>query len=170
MMRRLHLRPPSAAERAEVRRWERSGKTALYLRARTLLLAADSGLTGADAARLLGLHPNTTRRWLHRFSKGGLAALAPGRRVGRKKEFGDDVAEAVIALLHEPPEAHGCSSSRWTLGDVAAALAREGVVEKISIETVRRLLRGRRRSWQRAKEWITSPDPEYAVKKSGATG
>ena len=39
----------------------------------------------------------------------------------------------------------------------------------ISDETIRETLKRLKVSWQRAKHWITSPDPAYARKKSNAT-
>ncbi len=164
----LRIRPPTTDERAELERWTRAATTARYQRARAILLAADTGASGAALALLLGMHPNTTRRWLHAFQAGGMEASRPRPRGGRGKQFGDTVAEALIALLHEAPEAHGCTSSRWTLHDVAAVLVRERRVTQISSESIRRLLKARHHSWQRAKEWLTSPDPEYIRKKSGA--
>lgn len=80
------------------------------------------------------------------------------------------MVEALIALLHEPPEQHGAPDERWTLRAAAAALVREGWTTAISLESVRRLLREHKHPWQRAKEWVTSPDPAYGRKKSGATG
>jgi hypothetical protein len=49
---------------------------------------------------------------------------------------------------------------RWTLRDVAAVLVREGYVCQASLESIRRLLQSRKHSWQRAKEWLRSPDPQ----------
>jgi transposase len=169
MMNRTVIREPTAEERETLGAWERSGAIAWYQRARAILLAQD-GLDATAIARALGLHPNTTRRWLHRFDQEGLAALAPQPRGGSAKQFGTEVVDALIALLHEPPPQHGASDERWTLKEAAAALIREGWTEAISIESVRRVLRARKHSWQRAKEWLTSPDPAYARKKSGATG
>jgi transposase len=120
-MNRLQVRLPTATERTELERWTRAGQTAWYQRARTIPLAAGSGARGTEIAQVLGLHPNTTRRWLHAFSTGGLAALAPKPRGGRSRQFGDDLTEVLIALLHEPPPAHGAEAARWTLRDVAAA-------------------------------------------------
>ena len=39
----------------------------------------------------------------------------------------------------------------------------------MSYEAVRRALKARGTDRRRAKHWITSPDPLYALKKSGAT-
>ena len=40
----------------------------------------------------------------------------------------------------------------------------------VSDETIREALRRMGVRWQRARDWITSPDPEYARKKRRATG
>jgi transposase len=170
-MNRVRIRPPTAAERQELGRWRRAGKTAAYQRAQTILLAADEGASGNQIARGLGLHPNTVRRWLHAFSAGGLSTLAPRARGGRAPVFGPEGATALVTLLHERPEDHACPSGaagRWTLGDAAAVLVREGAVPAISLESIRRLLRRHGHSWQRAKEWLTSPDPEYLRLKGAA--
>jgi transposase len=166
---RLHVRALTAAERTTLAQWARSGKSAWYHRARTILLAADTGACGSEIAASLGLHPNTTCRWLGAFTHGGLAALAPRRRGGRLRQLGAELAEVLIVLLHDPATAHGGAQERWTLREVAAALVREGQVAAISSETLRRLLKSRKHSWQRAKEWLSSPDPQYARKKSGAS-
>jgi hypothetical protein len=36
---------------------------------------------------------------------------------------------------------------------------------QVSIETIRLVLKRLKVGWQRAKHWITSPDPDYARKK-----
>jgi len=169
-MNRTVIREPTAEERETLGRWEHSGKITWYQRARAVLLAADARLDATAIARSLGLHPNTTRRWLHTFDQVGLHALAPQPKGGSARQFGEEVVEALIALLHEPPAQHGAPDERWTLREAAVALVREGWTKEISIESIRRLLREHKHSWQRAKEWVTSPDPRYALKKDGATG
>jgi len=164
------IRDPTIEERETLQHWEHSGKIAWYQRARTVLLAADDRMDGTAIARTLGLHPNTTRRWLHAFDGEGLDALAPQPTGGSARQFGEELVEALIALLHEPPSQHGAPDERWTLREAAAALVREGWTKEISIESIRRLLREHKHSWQRAKEWLTSPDPRYAFKKDGAIG
>jgi hypothetical protein len=46
----------------------------------------------------------------------------------------------------------------------------EGITaELVSGETIRQAIGRLGVRWRRAKEWITSPDPEYARKKVSAT-
>ena len=169
-MNRTVIRCPTAEERRTLRHGEQSGKLDRYPRARTVVLAADDRQNATAIARNLGLHPTTTRRWLHPFAQDGLASLAPQPRGGSATVFGDELAEALITLLHEPPSQHGAPDERWTLGEAAVALVREGWTQTISLESIRRLLRDRTHAWLRAKEWITRPDPAYARKNSGASG
>lgn len=55
----------------------------------------------------------------------------------------------------------------------AEASLEEGLTKnkRVSGETIRATLsRKLGVRWQRAKHWITSPDPQYARKKDGVTG
>jgi hypothetical protein len=74
-------------------------------------------------------------------------------------------------MLHQDPRKFGKDSSLWTLEMAAEASFEEGLTkERISGETVRATLARLGVRWERAKRWITSPDPQYARKKGGATG
>src|SRR5215207_9335843 len=75
-------------------------------------------------------------------------------------------AEQIRALLHQSPRTFGRPTSVWTMELAAEVSFAEGITaERVSDETIRQaILRlGVRR--KRAKQWITSPDPEYARKK-----
>ena len=84
--------------------------------------------------------------------------------------FDEESAEALRGLLHRSPREFGRDTSLWTLSMAAEVAFEEGLVKRrVSGETIRatlaRLLGVR---WQRAKRWITSPDPLYERKKEGA--
>ena len=73
-------------------------------------------------------------------------------------------------LLHQKPRKFGKDTSLWTLDLAAEVSFEEGLTkEQITGETVRATLARLGVRWERAKRWITSPDPEYARKKGGAT-
>jgi transposase len=154
----------TAAERERVAAWGRSERRALYLRGRVLALA-ETAPSAAAVARALGLHADTVRAVLRAFAGGGLAAAAPRPRPGRPRTYDERAAEMLLAVLHEPPPG---DAGRWTQATAAAALGTR-LGRPVSDEAVRRLLHRRRWTWQRAKEWGTSPDPQYAGKKSSAT-
>jgi DDE superfamily endonuclease len=76
-------------------------------------------------------------------------------------------AEALRDLLHRSPRDFDRPTGVWTL-ELAAAVAHEQglTARRVSGETLRATLARMGVRWRRAKEWITSPDPEYARKKA----
>ncbi len=161
-------RPLSDEERRELETWRRCEQRVKSVRARVILLAEVTP-NGAVVARAIGVHIQTVRILVRTFRAKGLAGLEPKARTGMPRRFGKAAEEALIEIIHERPEKYGLDDARWTLETVAEVLASRLGVGSVSTETVRRLLRRRRYSWQRAKEWLESPDPEYARKKGGAT-
>lgn len=72
--------------------------------------------------------------------------------------------------MHHSPRHFGKPRSQWTLELVAEVSFAEGLTgHVVSDETIRLALQRLGTNWQRAKHWITSPDPAYARKKSNAT-
>ena len=76
-------------------------------------------------------------------------------------------ALALRDLLHQSPRLFHKPTSVWTL-ELAAEVAYEQgwTATRVSGVTIRNTLARRGVRWRRAKEWITSPDPEYARKKA----
>ncbi len=86
------------------------------------------------------------------------------------RAFDPEEAEKLREMLHRSPRNFGKDSSVWTLEMGAQVSFEQGLTkERVSAETIRATLARMGVRWQRAKRWITSPDPEYARKKGGAT-
>ena len=81
-------------------------------------------------------------------------------------QFDQAKCEALRALLHQSPRTFSKTTSYWTLALAAEVCFKRGLTEsQVSIETIRLALKRLGVGWQRAKHWITSPDPEYLRKK-----
>jgi hypothetical protein len=86
------------------------------------------------------------------------------------KVFDAERSDRLKALLHQSPRQHGKARSTWTLALAAEVCVEQGVTAKrVSLETIRDTLKRLGVGWRRAKTWITSPDPQYALKKTGVT-
>ncbi len=148
---------------------------AFTLRRCQILLASDRGENAYQIAHELGCNPQTARNAIHAFNEKGLPqALEQGSKhphTVHRAFQGPEQAEALREMLHRSPREFGRDTSLWTLQIAAEVAFEEGLIEKrVSGETIRatlaRLLGVR---WQRAKRWITSPDPLYERKKDAAT-
>jgi transposase len=107
-------------------------------RARILLLAAEGGTDEAIAAAL-HVHRATVERTRRRFVEGGLerALRDQPRPGGRPKLDGKGEAHLVALACSAPPEGR----ARWTMQLLADRLVELALVEAISDETVRRVLK-----------------------------
>lgn len=94
--------------------------------------------------------------------------LTPEERQTRPRD--ESKREQLRDLLHQSPREFGKARSTWTLEMLAeVCFDQELTTRLVSDETIRQALRRLEINWQRAKHWITSPDPAYALKKSSAT-
>ena len=77
------------------------GRWRVAMRAVMVLLSLH-GLSPAQIAALLDYDPSTVRRWIGRFSAGGLAGLADRPRCGRPRLGGARLTARISALLARP--------------------------------------------------------------------
>ncbi len=173
MRKSIFVRPLSDAERKALEAGLRS-PDAFMLRRCQILLASSRGETSYRIARSLGCHDQTVRNAIKGFNEGGLEeALIRGSRRPHTVHaaFDPQRTERLRHMLHESPRRFGKQTSLWTLDLAAEVSFEEGITEeRVTGETVRATLERMGVRWLRAKRWITSPDPEYARKKGGATG
>ena len=168
----IFVRSLSDGERGGLEAGLRSAD-AFVLRRCQILLASARGERAPRIATYLGIDDQTVRNAIHAFNQHGLAALRKGSsRPHRIHATFDAVrAERLQELLHRSPRAFGQPTSLWTLELAAEVSCAEGLTpRRVSGETIRATLARLGVRWQRAKHWITSPDPRYAAKKGGATG
>jgi transposase len=145
---------------------------AFVLRRCQMLLASSRGERAPRIAEQLGCDDQTVLDALHAFNAHGLDALKKGSSRPKQTHvvFAPEQAEQLRALLHRLPRDFGYPTSVWTL-DLAAQLSvDQGLVSsRVRGQTIRQTLLRLGVGWKRAKHWITSPDPQYARKKVGAT-
>ena len=172
------MRPPIFVRDLTKRERERlelglRSKDLYELRRCQILLASARGEWVPRIAATLGCNDQTVRNVLREFERAGLdACLTRGSNRPHTIHLKvDEVAdEQLRALLHQSPRTFGKPTSVWTLELVAEVSFAEGVTaERVSGETIRQAIGRLGVRWKRAKQWITSPDPEYARKKVCAT-
>src|SRR5262249_31447741 len=145
---------------------------AFVLRRCQILLASARGERAPRIAAYLGIDDQTVLDALHAFNASGLKALVKGSSRPKRTRlvFGAEQAERLRALLHRSPRDFGQPTSVWTLELAAEVSVAEGLgLTRVRGETIRTTLLRLGISWERAKHWITSPDPAYERKKGDAT-
>jgi transposase len=136
----------------------------LRTRAQMILLAAEQGLKVAQIARIVRESEATVLRWLKRYLAEGLEGLQDAPRPGRPSPMTEVYKAELLAAVRRRPRSLGLPFSLWTLQRLVDYLAeRTGI--RVSDETIRRALKHADIVLSRPQHKISSPDPEYAVKK-----
>jgi transposase len=146
---------------------------AFVLRRCQILLASASGERTPQIGRNLGCATQTVRNVIRAFHEQGLACLKEGSRRAHHlphTAFAGDKGESLRLLLHQSRRHFGKDRSVWTLALLAEVSFEQGLTPRqVSAEAVRATLVRLGVRFQRAKEWIESPDLAYQRKKAVAT-
>ena len=167
----VFVRGVTAEERQQLERELRSAE-AFRVRRCQIVLASEYGAGVLRIARQVGCSEQTVRNVVHAFNTQGVACLQRGssRPHTNRERLGSERAPQLQPLLHQSPRIFGHPTSLWTLELAAEVSFAQGLTpQRVSREAIRTALRRLGVSWQRAKGWITSPDPAYARKKKPAT-
>jgi len=138
----------------------------LRTRAQMVLLAAEQDLGVGEIAAIVRECENTVRCWLKRYSAQGIAGLQDQWAGGAPTKVTPAYQEQLLQLVRRRPRSLDLPYSTWTLQRLADVLAeRTGI--RVQKETVRVHLQAAEIVLSRPQHTISSPDPEYAVKKLG---
>jgi transposase len=105
-----------------------------------IVLLSSEGKSVQEISQLVGLHPINVRKWIHRFAQRGVAGLHSGKQPGRPRLFTQKQRQHILKLFYTHPRSLGLSFAYWTLSRLRRYVIEQGVVEHISIETLRQML------------------------------
>lgn len=164
-MKPIQLPPQTAEQMQTLVEWYHTTKDVrIRQRVQIVLLAAEKKLVAADIAGIVRLDEQSVRRWLKRYLAEGIEGLKDAPRAGAPALVTEEYRAKLVAVVRRRPRSVGQSFSLWTCQRLADYLA-EATGIRVSDETVRRYLEVEGIVLSRPQHKISSPDPEYEVKK-----
>jgi transposase len=133
-----------------------SGSVVTWRRAQMVLLSAQ-GMDAAAIARVAFTSEDRARDVIRNFNSDGFASLYPKDKGGRPPKFALPQRREIKKAAVSRPADHGLPFSAWSLPELAEFLVAEGVVDDISHEGLRTLLREEGVTFQRIKTWRIQP-------------
>ena len=171
-MKPLFVREVTEEERGALEAGLRSSKVFTLKRSQTVL-ASLRGQNATEIAAALGCSTQNVRNAIKRFNEQGIRSLQARSSAAHRlanRELDREALEQLKALLHETPRSFGIERSTWTLSALAVVAHQRGITSReLTEEAIRKAIKRLGVGWKRAKNWITSPDPAYARKKTDAT-
>jgi transposase len=142
-----------------------SGSVVTWRRAQMVLLSAQ-GMDAAAIAKVAFTSEDRVRDVIRNFNADGFGSLYPKYKGGHPPKFTLPQRREIKKIARSRPRDHDLPFSTWSLSKLAEFLVAEGVVDDISHEGLRILLREEGVTFQRLKTWKASKDPRYAEKKA----
>jgi transposase len=122
-----------------------------------IILLSAQGHRVQEVSREVDLHPINVRKWIHRFNSDGLDGLRSGKSPGRPPVFSDDQRDEIVTLANSDPRKMGLPFSQWSLQRMRKYLVDQGVVDQISVETIRQVLRAHGVRHRMLSGWSKEP-------------
>jgi transposase len=164
-MRALQLTPLGKEPIKELHTLYRSTKDVrVRTRAQMILLAAEQGMYAPAVAKIVRESDQTVRNWLMRYEAEGIEGLKDAPRPGSPKKVTAAYVTQLREVVRVRPRSLGLPYSMWTLARLANYLAEQTGI-RVEAETVRVYLKEAEVVLSRPQHKISSPDPEYQVKK-----
>jgi transposase len=142
-----------------------SGSVVTWRRAQMVLLSAQ-GMDVAAIAKVAFTSEDRVRDVIRNFNADGFGSLYPKYKGGRPPKFTLAQRREIKKIAKGRPVDYDLPFSAWSLSKLADFVVAEGVVDDISHEGLRVLLRDEGVTFQRLKTWKSSKDPRYAEKKA----
>jgi len=121
-------------------------------------------MVAAKISAIVRFNEESVRKWLKRYEAEGIEGLKDEPRRGIEPTVTHEYQVKLVATVRRRPRGLGQPFSMWTLQRLADYMAQETGI-RVSDETVRRYLGLAGIVLSRPQHKVSSPDPEYEVKK-----
>jgi transposase len=158
--------PPLAAEEVEAldTLYRSTKDMRVRTRAQIILLAGEQQMKVPTIARIVRTDDQTVRNWFKRWMAEGIEGLKDRPMPGGPAKVTKAYKEQLLLAVRCRPRALSQPYSMWTYQRLADYMAEQTGI-RISYETVRRVLAEGGIVLARPQHKVSSPDPEYLVKK-----
>ncbi|GAA0917824.1 IS630 family transposase [Nonomuraea longicatena] len=161
----VFVRPLSMEEGRKIQRITRTAKDPVKLRRAIVVMMSGQGQSVPDITSLMQVGEDYVRDVIHAFNERGFDALDPKWSGGRPRAISERVREHICLIARTVPAEWGITGhSTWSLRTLAEHLLARGVVDALSREHLRRILREGGVSWQTTTTWKASDDPHFIDK------
>jgi len=129
-----------------------------------ILLAAEQQMTAPAIAQIVRKDDQTVRNWFRRYEAEGIEGLKDAPKPGSPRKVTPEYVKRLVDVVRLRPRSLSLPFSLWTLDRLADYMAEQTGV-RVEGETVRVRLKENEIVLSRPQHKISSPDPEYMVKK-----
>ena len=137
----LYVRQLEEEEREELEGILQNMENDVSIQRLMIILLSSQGQKVQEISREVDLHPINVRKWIHRYNTHGLDGLRSGKSPGRPPVFTEAQRQAIVDIASADPTSLKLPFKQWSLQRLRKYLIDDQVVDQISVETIRQILR-----------------------------
>lgn len=162
----LYVRDIKMHEGRRLQQIVRKDRNRIKVRRAQVILASAQGSKVPAIAERFYFSPQHVRTIIKAFNAEGFDALVPKHGGGRPPTFTAEQRSLIVENALCPPDLLGRPFKRWSLEKLREFVVAEKIVESISIETIRQILKNAKVRLRRTKTWKECNDPKLPSKKN----
>jgi len=129
-----------------------------------ILLLSSKGFFAGQIADKMGCEARKVRKAIKAFNKEGLNALQRGKANGAKPKFTKEQRAKMLMIASTEPQKLNLHFTAWSLPKLRRHFMEHKIVDSISIESIRQLLKSEGIKLKKSKRRQYSNDPDFAKK------
>ena len=137
----LYVRKLEEEEWEELERIIQNMENDVSVQRLMIILLSAQGHKVQEISREVDLHPINVRKWIHRYNTDGLDGLRSGKSPGRPPVFTEAQRKAIVDIASADPTSMNLPFKQWSLQRLRKHLIDDQIVDQISVETIRQILR-----------------------------
>ena len=132
-----------------------------------ILLLSSKGYFAGQIAEKIGCDARKVRNAIKTFDEKGLKVLERGKAPGAKPKFTKEQRAEMLRVVSTEPKLLDLHFTTWSLPKLRKYFIKNEIVDSISIESIRQLLKSEGMKIRKSKHFQYSNDPEFAKKNYG---
>ncbi len=154
----IRLRSLENRERIEILRLMHDERQEEAFRQRLRIVwFAHQGWSAPQMKSMVDLHPATVRKWIRKFNEKGIQGLKIRRGGGAPARITLGQKAEIVRVASKEPHELGLNFRRWSLPKIRDYLRREQVVDEVSTEWIRKILRSAGITLSRSRVPVAEP-------------
>jgi len=162
----IYVREITNEEGQKLQRLLRRSKDPVEMRRAAVVLQSAQGFRVPEIAMSQFYSEKQVRKIIKRFNNEGFSSLKSNYGGGRPPTFCEKTRLDIVDTAMSRPHDLGLPFTQWSLTKLRAHLIEKKVINSISIERLRQILKEEGFSYQRSKTWKESLDPDFETKKN----
>lgn len=131
-----------------------------------IILQSLKGISCDQIAEKIGCEARKVRTTIKTFNTKRLKVLERGKAKGATPSFTKEQKAKILMVVSTEPHRLGLHYTTWSLSKLRTYIIGQKIVDTISIETIRQILKRERMKLRKSKRFQYSNDPLFAKKNS----